>query len=251
MTTRLFDIQTGFGGVKKGQTTPIALEDCLETMAKLGIAKALVRIIPDAQEVDVCMANDRLFGACAKHPELVPCPIAVPATGRDLPDEDTQVVGFLDHNSGAAVIRPAQDYWQLTPWGSDDLFKAMAGRALPLVCPGGYVSLRDIGAIAGRFPDLPLIATEVGYRDHRTILPLLETFPNVHLSIGNNWTVHRGLEKTIEAIGPEQLLFGTGFPAAEPTMALTQLMYADISDEHRRLIAAGNMERLQNARVIQ
>lgn len=244
MAFRLFDVQTGFGGVSKGETTPVAVEDCLGVMERLGVADALVRTAPDTQEIDVCMANDMLFAACAKHPELIPCPIAVPATGRDLPNEDTQVNSFLTHNAGAAVIRPSQDYWQLAPWICDTLFEAMVSRALPLFCLLRSVPFRDVGAIAERFPGLPIILAEVGYRDQRTILALLESFPTVYLSIGNNWTIHRGLEQILEVVGPEQLLFGTGFPAAEPAMAVTQLMYADIPEKHRGLIASGNMERL-------
>jgi ATP-dependent Zn protease len=42
----------------------------------------------------------------------------------------------------------------------------------------------------------------------------------------------------------ERLVFGTGYPHAEPMPAITQLMYAQISDEQRALIGSGNLERL-------
>ena len=45
-------------------------------------------------------------------------------------------------------------------------------------------------------------------------------------------------------VGADRLLFGTGFPDAEGMMAITQLMYADLADEQKRLIGAGNLERL-------
>jgi len=39
-------------------------------------------------------------------------------------------------------------------------------------------------------------------------------------------------------------LFGSGYPAAEPMAAITQLAYAEIPDDARRKIGVGNLDRL-------
>ena len=51
-------------------------------------------------------------------------------------------------------------------------------------------------------------------------------------------------DRFVATVGAERLLFGTGFPEAESMSAVTQLMYAEISDEQKRLIGAGNLKRV-------
>ncbi len=115
---------------------------------------------------------------------------------------------------------------------------------MPVYCLESEIGLLQVGDLAGRFPALPLIVAGVHYRQQRILLPLLETFPSVYLSLGNCYTIHRGIEELVAMVGPERLLFGTGFPESEPLAAVTQLMYADLSDDERRLIGAANMRRL-------
>ena len=71
-----------------------------------------------------------------------------------------------------------------------------------------------------------------------------ERFGNVHLSLGSPLTVHGGVEHLVATIGPKRLLFGTGFPAADPMPAVTMLTYAEIGEADRALIGSGNLERL-------
>ena len=78
----------------------------------------------------------------------------------------------------------------------------------------------------------------------RMLLPLMKTFANVYLAIGSDYTAHRGIEQFVATVGAKRLLFGTGFPEAESMSAVTQLMYAEISAEQKRLIGAGNLKRL-------
>ena len=102
----------------------------------------------------------------------------------------------------------------------------------------------QLAELAGRFERLQIIYADVDYRTQRVLLPLLKRFPNVHFSIGLNYRVFGGIQQICEQVGAEQLLFGSGLPAADPMAAVTQLMYADISDEQKQQIGSGNMQRL-------
>ena len=73
----------------------------------------------------------------------------------------------------------------------------------------------------------------------RMLLPLMKSFRNVYLAIGSDYTAHRGIEMFVAAVGAKP-----GFPEAESMAAITQLMYAEITDEQKRLIGAGNLKRL-------
>jgi hypothetical protein len=244
MNIELFDVQCGFGGITRGDPALVTAQDAVDEMTRLSIAGALVRTAPEPGCSDILASNAALCEASAKHPSLVPCPAVIPTRGTDLPGERKQIDAHLCHGCGAVCIRPAIDYWSIVPWVSDTLFGTLQERRVPVLCVESQVSLKEVGELAGRFPSLPLLVAGVTYSEQRVLLPLLHAFPGVYLSIGTNYTVHYGIEELVAAIGPERLLFGTGFPQAEPMTAITQLMYADISDDDRRLIGAANAKRL-------
>ena len=244
MRVELFDVQCGFGGMTPGVAALVGVNDLVAEMARLQIAAALVHAAPEDRTGEVPASNAMLYTVHAERPELTPCPVVVPSRGSELPPEAEQVDTHLRHGSGAVFIRPSVDCWSLAPWVCDQLFGALQERRVPVLSLERMVNLDQIGELAGRFPSLPIIVAGVHYRQDRLLLPLLEAFPRVYLSIGNNYTVHRGIEQYVASVGPERLLFGTGFPDAEPMTAITQLMYADISDDDRQLIGAVNLERL-------
>jgi len=244
MSIELFDVQCGFGGARAGDPAVVSAEALLREMGRLHISAALTRRVPDDRLEDVPASNAVLYAARDEHPSLIPCPVVVPSRGGSLPPEHAQVAAHVAQGCGAVSIRPAKDYWDLAPWVCHRLFDALQERNMPVFCLASDVSLVQVGDLAGRFPSLPIIVAGVHYRQQRILLPLLETFPGVHLSLGNCYTVHRGIEELVAKIGPERLLFGTGFPESEPMTAITQLMYADLTDDDRRLIGAANLRRL-------
>ena len=244
MTVPLFDVQCGFGGATRGSAERVGAKELAREMARLRIDRALVRIAPEELDADIAASNAALYAACAAQPSLVPCPVVVPADGGDFPPEDRQVDAHIRRGAGAVCVRPGNDYWSLAPWGCDRLFRALEERRMPVVCLHRLLTLEQVGGLAGRYPALPLILAEATYRQQRSILAMMGRFPNIHLSLGNNYTVHKGIEQLISRVGAERILFGTGFPFAEPMTAITQLMYAEIADEQKRRIGCGNAERL-------
>jgi hypothetical protein len=240
----LFDVQTGFGGVEPGCRVATGVEEWLAEMSRLRIARALARIAPDTLESDVPRANERLRTAVAPYPQLVPCPIAMPNTGGDWQSESRQADEALGAGAGAVCIRPVRDGWRMESWCCERLFAELQARRLPVFCQESQVAADKVAWLAQHFPDLPVIFAELEYRAQRVYLPLLEKFPNIFLSIGSNYTVFRGIEQIVGRVGAERLLFGTGYPQAEPMCAVTQWAYADVNAEARAAIAAGNMQRL-------
>jgi hypothetical protein len=243
MTLRLFDVQCGFGGAKPGHQ-PVTADELLTAMDRLQVDRALVRLTPDDLDGDAPASNELLFAAAKDDARLVPCPVALPADCGDVPEEDRQVASLVARGAGAVCVRPALDCWSLSPWASGRLFAALAERRLPVLCMQKQVSLDDVARLAAAHPQLPLIVAEGQYRQLRVLLPLLEAFANVHLSIGSNFCVHDGVERLVEKVGPERLLFGTGLPEVEPMMAVTLLAYSGLGGREKRLIGAENLERL-------
>lgn len=248
MSIELFDIKASILGYAPGTTDSATPEVLLASAGRLGITRTLVRRAPEIHgSSDQLHANELIYAACEANSGLLPCPIVVPNSGYDLPDETAQVDDAIDHGAGAACIRCGQDSWFIADWISDPLFAALSERALPVYVGSDVLGQRDLAALAERFPGLPLVYAEIGYRENRTLLALLERFSNVYVSIGNPFNVHMGIEQLVERVGADRILFGTGFPESEQAAAVTYLAYADVSDEEKQLIGSGNMQRLIGA----
>jgi hypothetical protein len=244
MTIPLFDAQCGFGSAAPGSRATLPAAELLGEMDGVAIERALVRMLPAAMEIDISWSNNHLYAACDGQARFVPCPIVAPNGARDIGSESMQVEAAIRHGAGAVVIRPRMDYWSVAPWCSERLFRALETRRMPVMCLLGEVSLDDVAVLAGCYSGLPLILAGVDYRSQRIILPLLEAFPTVYLSIGSNYIVHRGIEQCVEVVGARRLLFGTGYPDVDMNGHVSQLMYAEIANDEKRLIGAGNLDRL-------
>lgn len=244
MAIDLFDIQVGIIGARPGERGEVTVDSLLAMMERFDIGQALVRVAPTDFETDVVFSNAKLYEACSEHPNLVPCPVVVPNTAGDFPSEAEQVDDALAHGAGAVWIRVNTDCWFVAEWISDRLFGVLSDRRMPTYVGGGALSSKEVADLAGRFGDLPIILAGAGYSDQRVLLPLLERFANIYLSIGSNYRVYNGVEQFVERLGAGRLLFGSGFPDSEPMASGMYLLYADISEEQKRRIGSGNAEHL-------
>ncbi|MBN1809173.1 MAG: amidohydrolase family protein [Planctomycetes bacterium] len=237
----LFDAQCGALATEPGRTRRVAVDELLQSMDDCGITGALVRVAPGTLETDVDLANRRLFDACKPHDQLIPCPVVVPNSAGDLPSEEQQAADALANGAGAVWVRPSIDDWIVADWLCAPLFDALEAKHLPVFADAGMIDFHTMAAIAAKWPRLPFIYAGLHYRDQRKLVPLLRNFPNVHASIGSNYTVHSGLEHMVAQGLAKQLLFGTGFPESEPAAAVMLLACSPVSDADRQAIAAGNL----------
>ncbi|MBT7166733.1 MAG: amidohydrolase family protein [Victivallales bacterium] len=241
----LIDVQAGFGGLAAGVREGIPADELVAELQRHQISHALTRITPDGIDFDAERSNESLYHACAEFHELIPCPVVLPAHCGDVPPGEEQIEGAVASGAAAVVIRPGPDNWLPTRWVVGPLLDALQEARLPVVCLHRLVPLPVVAQLAEWAPELPLIVAEIPYRLNRTLVPLLQSFPNTYLSIGSNFTAHCGVEFYASMVGADRLLFGTGLPAAEAGAAIGQFLYADLTGEEREWIGAGNFRRLQ------
>ncbi len=241
----LYDVQCGCLGLEPGRTVPFTGHDLVAEMDRVRIQRGLMRLTPDSAYLDIVYANERVYAGCrASGGRLTPCPLVKATGGAQGPDETEQVEEALKQGAGAVWIRPATDGWLLADWVSDALFGVLQERRVPVLCLERLIPVEAVARVAQRFSQLPLIVAETHYRHQQTLLPLMRRFDNVHLSVGSNYCVRGGIEQLVAAVGPERLLFGTGLPEVEAAAAICQLMYAEIDEQAKRWIGAGNLDRL-------
>jgi Amidohydrolase len=241
---KLFDAQAGFGGGRRGQPWVPTAEELLGIMERLSVGRALVRTEFDEMDGAPIYSNQLLYETCARHKSLVPCPTALPSGHGDVPSEQEQVDELLARGAGAATLRPDRDGWSTAEWCAGKLLCLLEERRIPVLCRHSELGVDAVASLAGRHPQLPIVMFQLGYRTQRMVVPLMEAFPNVYLAVGSPWSVHLGLESMCARIGAERLLFGSGFPYAEPMATVTMLTYSELDEAGKQLIGSGNLDRL-------
>jgi predicted TIM-barrel fold metal-dependent hydrolase len=240
----LFDAQAGFGGGRRGDAWIPTAEEWIGHMDRLSIARALVRTDFEEMDTDPVFSNRLLFEACARHDAMVPCPVVLPRGHGDVPQEREQIDELLARGSGAVTLRPGQDGWSTAEWCAGTLFDLLEERRIPVLCRSAALGFDAVADLAGRHPRLPIVLFHLGYRTQRMLFALLKAFANISVSVGSPYSVHRGLEMLVRQVGPERLLFGSGFPDAEPTASITMLAYSSLSEADKQLVGSGNLDRL-------
>ena len=74
-------------------------------------------------------------------------------------------------------------------------------------------------------------------------------FPNVYFDTCNT-IEYFGIENMVGLIGADKFLFGSYMPEKEPYDKLFQVLFCELSQEEKELIAHGNFERLVEARNV-
>lgn len=92
-------------------------------------------------------------------------------------------------------------------------------------------------------PGLPVLAWEWRTRSNRPMFDALARAPNLAVSLSCLWQ-NQSVAQVCRAFGPERLVFSLGLPHLDPGSFQACVLYADISDEDKARIAAGNLERL-------
>ena len=112
--------------------------------------------------------------------------------------------------------------------------------------PSAHCGPDNLKAVAGRHPDVPIIAAHLGGfgTSHRALPELAAAHPNLWFDTCCSrssrgtiaWLVARGLG--------ERLLYGSDMPFIDPGAQLGKVLYADIPEDARAAILGGNARRL-------
>ena len=240
----LIDANCAIAGARPGCAETTSVDELIEEKDRVGVDRALLRINPTRLEFDVPALNRRLFVMGEAYRSVIPCPVVLPGGVGEVPGEEESVARCIEGGAGAVCLRPGLDGWSPEPWGCGDLLSELEARRMPVFCRLDQLDLRTLAEVAEQHPDLPVILAGVGYRRQRVVVPFLQSFSNSYLVVGGDYCVFRGLEACVAAVGPERLLFGTGYDEREMMGAVGYLMYADISRKERTLVGAGNLTRL-------
>jgi len=111
-----------------------------------------------------------------------------------------------------------------------------------------FTVMRNYEAMLKRFPDVQFVLGHAGARDVADAIPLAQRYPNAWLEVHGQGV--SSLQRIIESVGGDRLLFGSDWPFYHLASALAKvLIVTEGRPDLRDAILSGNADRLFPARA--
>ena len=145
-------------------------------------------------------------------------------------------------------IHPALYAAPLHVWMYDWMLDLLAGTRTPLLVSLQELDLRDAAAVKTAFPALRLVITNTDQWLNRQYIRFAQYFPDVYFDTCNT-IEYFGIENMAGILGARHFLFGTYMPEKEPYDKIFQILYCELSQEEKEMIAFRNFEWLVEERL--
>jgi hypothetical protein len=215
-------------------------DELIEEMDFANVERALV--YHTAMRFDhPSVGNELVLHETAGQPRLLPTWAILPSQTREQPTLETLLGEMRRHQVRALRMFPDDHRYFVdeTTWG--DQLAVYAHRRIPLLV---RASLDKIARLLDSFPNLVIVTGSQGANPlDRYAWPLVERFPNLIFET-SAYLVDGGIEEFCRRYSASRLVFGSGFPDHSSGAAMLCLAHAEISDDERRAIAAGNLSRI-------
>ncbi len=231
---------------------PGGYENAIELEAILDYLQVEQAIVyhAQAQETHAPLGNSWLLDELAGHPRLLPSWLLMPHHTGEMPEPDILLEQMSRKGVRVARLLPGLKghRFSMEEWCAGPLLQALESQRIPTLVDFMFFRRDDpdwklLADLSGRYPNLPIILTGWAGLASRTFYALCKACPNLYLDT-SRYALFRGMEAFCEKVGARQLIYGSGLPFIAPGVAMTTITHAEISQEEKALIAAGNLERL-------
>lgn len=176
---------------------------------------------------------------------VLACWSAVPVTAGELDSLTALVDRAVDDGVAAFRIHPVSHGY--SPALLEELYGALEIHHLPLCVDAAEITWAELTAIATRFPELPLVVSNLGYRKLRELWAALSGHANIHVDLVD-FAAHQGVEWLAAHDLAGRLLFATGLGVRDPGESVVRLAWSGLDDATVRLVGSGNAGRLFRVR---
>lgn len=242
----IFDFRVFVGHSFDGARQTVA--DLLKTMDSLNVEMALAcPLKPLSYDLDA--ANAELSDAISGYPDRL-----VGAARID--PWQTNAVDLLkralkEYHLRALYLNPWEENFKADMSRLDPLMQVAQARGVPVLVASGYPWLSEalqVQQLARRWPKVPVIMSNGGQFNISGLgqadaaLALRQT-PNLYIDTAG---VYRQdfIEETVEQIGVERVLFGSGSPYFDQRYEIKRVLLAKVSQADRRQMQGKNALRL-------
>lgn len=249
MQLEFFDCNASFGVPQKPPLRHSADVDALlDEMDFCCIGRALVwhARMKDGSPVE---GNPFLAEAIRRVDRLVGSAAILPHQTGETPSPEDFLAQMAANGIRALWSWHREHRFLLSKSGTGDLLALLEQRRVPLLVTFDttqppHDGWAHIETLLRDFPRLTLIAVPVSnWGQDRYFRPLVETFERLHIGT-ESIELAGGLADFVKRCGPDRLIFGSGYPRNAMGGARSLLQHAWISDDDKRAVAAGNLDRL-------
>jgi predicted TIM-barrel fold metal-dependent hydrolase len=210
-------------------------------MEYIGISEALT-FHTMAKEYAPSVGNEMLLQEIQGKP-LHPCWVVMPHHTGEMPAPDELLAQMKAKGVRALKVFPAHQQFTLADWCAGDLLSMIEANGIPLFVDMDQTNWAQVAEIMGNHPKLNLILLKTSYRSDRMMYPLFEKYEGLRIEAAT-YQVTMGIEEVCRRFGARRLLFGTGLPVTEAGPSISQIAYAQITDEEKQMIAGANLRKL-------
>jgi predicted TIM-barrel fold metal-dependent hydrolase len=191
------------------------------------------------------LGNELIAQAIGAYPRLSGCLAVLPNQAREFPPFP-DFLAMMAHSRMVAIRAfPLDHHFFLNRVAMDSWIEPMVLHRVPLFLSVEHGCNWDIVySLLKEYPDLVCVICDHGpWGEDRRFRPLIERYPNVYIDTAN-YLLDGGIEAFVKDYGPERMLYGSGFPRSHFGGMLLALKHSRITEEARRAIAGGNLERI-------
>ena len=242
---RFFDCNAYIGRPAVPSLAPEpTVEGLLEEMVYNGVQDALVWHVAQYDAAPQ-PGNMLLSEAIRPHPNLTGCWTLLPNQCNEFPPFDIFVDQMRAARVAALRVFPQQHHFLLNKVAMGSWLEPITELRIPLFLSVERGANWEIAyALLNECPDLTCVICDHGcWGEDRRFRPLIERYPNVFID-SSQYLLDGGIEDFVAKYGPERMLFGSGFPESYFGGMMLAIRHAEIGDEAKMAICAGNLERL-------
>jgi predicted TIM-barrel fold metal-dependent hydrolase len=229
-------------------------EELCRDMARIRLNRALV-FHKEALN-DPVVGNRLLIEQIAAYPQLSGCAVLAPEASGEFGKIEEYFAYLVRSGIRAIRLFPKIHFYTLKPYVLNGVLEQAAKWQMPVLVDcvdygrlGHMDSTWDympdfdgIYELAREWPQVPFLIISPGMTSQRQQYAILQACPNVYLDTSGY--SYRFQENVCARFSAERLLAGSYMPCVDPACMMACVLYAEISEEEKRLIAGGNLERL-------
>ena len=195
---------------------------------------------------DYTRGNDLMAEAVKKYPDrFVGLAVVNPHYAEDVRPELERCFDRL--RMRGIKIHPTMNDYPVDGKNYDEVWKFASERKsfvlshtwhdTPTCSPGKFVS------IAHKYPDVPFILGHSGgqAKGYQEAIKAVKQCPNLYLDLTGSLITGTWVERMVEAVGAERILYGTDFPFIDPFYEFGKVCYTRINEEAKKRILGLNM----------
>jgi predicted TIM-barrel fold metal-dependent hydrolase len=166
----------------------------------------------------------------------------MPHAYRDLPSVAAQI--DLMREAGSKAVWLCNEAELPATWYYGEILEACDTYTIPVFVHRDRIRPGDLYTLCNDYPTLRVVLVGAGYREDYWLYPAMRSCMNLRVCLGHFYIPPYGPMRFLEEFAADRLLFGSGLPGFSPGGLIAHVTYADIDDDAKAAILAGNTRRL-------